>query len=104
MATLAGFDVEAVEDVKIAVDEMFSVVLDLGAGPPVDVTMTTLEDGRLEVVASTTAGLQPPPESTPGPMNRRVLSLIAEHDEVRVDEGVLTVRVVLSPMGMVDPG
>jgi hypothetical protein len=58
LASTAGFDVDDVDDMRIAVDELCAVLFELGAGGVVSVTFTT-RPGEVEVLGQTVASEEP---------------------------------------------
>jgi anti-sigma regulatory factor (Ser/Thr protein kinase) len=54
LASTAGFDVDDVDDMRIAIDELCAVMFELGAGGVVSITFAT-RPGEIEVHGQTTA-------------------------------------------------
>jgi hypothetical protein len=54
LTSAAGFDVDDVDDMRIAVDELCAVLFELGTGDVVNITFTT-HPGEIEVFGETTA-------------------------------------------------
>jgi len=53
VASLAGFDVEAVEDLRIAVDEACVWLIDHGDGSPLRLTLRIVEGPSVEIAGET---------------------------------------------------
>jgi len=53
VASLAGFDVEAVEDLRIAVDEACVWLIDHGDGPSLRLTLRLVDGESVEIVGET---------------------------------------------------
>jgi serine/threonine-protein kinase RsbW len=53
VASLAGFDVEAVEDLRIAVDEACVWLIDHGDGSPLRLTLRIVDGESIDVVGET---------------------------------------------------
>jgi serine/threonine-protein kinase RsbW len=56
VASRLGFDVEDIEDLRVAVDELASIVVEHAAGPDLDVVFT-VQDGTLRIDGRAPAGV-----------------------------------------------
>ena len=54
LAATAGFDIEEVDDLRIAVDEVCGVLFEIGDGSPVDLTFT-IDEQQVEIAGRTPA-------------------------------------------------
>jgi serine/threonine-protein kinase RsbW len=100
VASLVGLDVEKIEDVKIAVDEMCSTLIEVGTGTPLRVRFAPPVDGtsvfRVEVEAG--VDLDAGRDEHRFALSRTILGAIADHHELVVtDDGTgrysMTMRV-----------
>ena len=73
VATQEGFDVEAVEDLRISVDEACVWLIGQGAGTPLALTFTVGADGRLAVSGETERG-EATSEGTLGRLAAQILA------------------------------
>jgi len=86
-----GFDLRAIEDLRVAVDEMCAVVIE-GAPDDAELSLTYLaSDGRLEIEGRC-AVAGPAPEIHP--IARELLAMTADEHAVGADGGVRTFRLV----------
>jgi hypothetical protein len=85
IALLAGFDLELIDDFKIALDEIASTLLELGGSSPLDFTFGIDRAGSVSVRA--TASVAPGAAVDQGrfAFTERVLHVVAESHELRID-------------------
>lgn len=91
VATAAGFDVEEVEDLRIAVDELCGALVEGGNGDPLELRF---ELGQEEVhVAGTTSssGIEQLDEQRIA-LSRQILDVVVDSHDVNADDGTLRVR------------
>ena len=88
-ATLAGFDVDTIDDLRIAVDEMAATLIEL-AEPQRTLTLTLqIGPDRLRIVGEVETGVDPTgvdPERHA--LGRMILDAVTDHHELVVDGGV----------------
>lgn len=73
LASLANLDLDAVEEVRVAADEVVSTLIEASTGEPVHVRMTvTAEQLRIEATTDLRGG-----EFAPDPMVDRILQAVA---------------------------
>jgi hypothetical protein len=83
LASLANLDLDAVEEVRVAADEVVSTLIEASSGEPVHVRMTiTPEVLRLEASTQLTGG-----SFEPDPMVDRVLEAVASRHAWETVEG-----------------
>ena len=89
LASVVGFDVEAIDDLRIAVDELWSVLLDLGQG---EITLlATVGDQHLGVRGNAAAEAHPADvESDRLEFSRAILSVVADQYELTIIDGIVT--------------
>lgn len=59
LAALAGFDVESIDDLRIAVNELTARLIERGDGSDLTLQITVISPNRIRIDASTAAGAQP---------------------------------------------
>ena len=91
VATAAGFDVEEVEDLRIAVDELCGALVEGSDGTPLHVRFE-LGTEEVAVVGSTTsAGVAQLDPQRLG-LSRQILEVVADSHDVLEDGGALRVE------------
>jgi serine/threonine-protein kinase RsbW len=88
VASLAGLDVEKIEDLKIAVDEMCSTLIEVGTGSPLHVRFASLVDGSTTIRVDVEALVDPGAgrDEHRFALSRTILGAIADHHELVVGE------------------
>jgi hypothetical protein len=88
VASLVGLDVEKIEDLKIAVDEMCSTLIEVGKGTPLRITFTPPVDGtstfRVDVEALVDPGAGR--DERRFELSRTILGAISDEHELVVDD------------------
>jgi serine/threonine-protein kinase RsbW len=90
VASLVGLDVEKIEDVKIAVDEMCSTLIEVGVGTPLLVRFAPPVDGTSTFRVDVEASVDPSAgrDEHRFALSRTILGAIADHHELVVgDDG-----------------
>ena len=87
VASRLGFDVEEIEDLRVAADELVSVVIEAGKGGEINITFSNLGetfvlDGSAPVVAD--------PELDN--LTRQILGVVVDDFELSASEGVARFR------------
>jgi hypothetical protein len=85
LASLASLDLDGVEEVRVAADELVSTLIEVSAGEPVHVRLTITDD-VLRLEASTR--LAPGTTLEVDPMVDRVLEAVSSSHGWRTDDGV----------------
>jgi serine/threonine-protein kinase RsbW len=90
VASLADFDLAAVEEVRVAVDELGATLIGASTGGPIELTFH-LADGTLHVEGSTVLG--DGAELTVDPLTDRILDVVATRHEWSSEGGVARGRI-----------
>jgi anti-sigma regulatory factor (Ser/Thr protein kinase) len=91
LATTAGFDVDDVDDMRIAVDELCAVLFELGAGGVVGITFAT-RPGEIEVLGETTANDDEVDRTRFG-LSVQILNAACDEFSWTIADGVAQVRI-----------
>ena len=94
VASLGEFDLAAVEEVRVAVDELGATLISASAGGPIEITFE-LSDGVLRIDGSTHLGNGADLEVDP--LTDRILDVVATAHEWGTTEGVAHGRIEKSP-------
>ena len=84
VASLLDLDVEVIEDLRIAVNELCAATLEMGDGP-IDVTITT-EPGRIRIEATSLLGVAPL-DAERFALSKQILAVIADDFGVTTSGG-----------------
>jgi anti-sigma regulatory factor (Ser/Thr protein kinase) len=95
LASTAGFDVDDVDDMRIAVDELCALLFELGSGGVVNITFTS-RPGHLEVLGQTAAS-DDPVDPTRFGLSVQILNAACDEFSWAVADGVVLVRLEKSP-------
>ena len=91
VATAAGFDVEEVEDLRIAVDELCGALVEGGNGDSLELRFD-LGDQEVAVAGSTaSSGIEQLDEQRIS-LSRQILDVVVDSHEVNADDGTIWVR------------
>jgi len=93
LATVAGADVETIDDIKIAVDEVCASLIEAGDGSDVKVGFT-VEGDRFEIVGETAGSLDIDRERFD--LSRQILLAVAERHELTTADGDVRFAVTCS--------
>jgi serine/threonine-protein kinase RsbW len=85
LASLASLDLDGVEEVRVAADELVSTLIEMSAGEPVRIRLTITDD-VLRLEAST--ALAPGATLEVDPMVDRVLEAVSTSHAWRTEDGV----------------
>jgi serine/threonine-protein kinase RsbW len=91
VASLAGFDVEAVEDLRIAVDEGCVWLIEHGRGSPVRLVLIPTSSG-IEVIGETDYDSET--EATPSVLVEQILAASCEEHHFETSGAVLRFRLL----------
>jgi hypothetical protein len=86
LATAAGADVETIDDVKIAVDEVCAALIEVSDGSPVELTFA-LDGARLALVGETSSQADLEVDADRFMLSRQILRAIAEEHQLSSDGG-----------------
>jgi serine/threonine-protein kinase RsbW len=84
LATVAGADVDTIDDIKIAVDEVCASLIEAGDGSDLTVGLT-VDGDRLEIVGETAGALDLDRERFD--LSRQILLAVAERHELTTADG-----------------
>jgi hypothetical protein len=87
-----GFDVEEIEDLRVAVDELASVVIEAGEGAEVSVTFSDL-GGSFVVEGRATVRTEPRLDD----LTQQILRVVVDDFELSVNDGVAEFRATKRP-------
>lgn len=91
VATTAGFDVDEVEDLRIAVDELCTALVEGGDGSPLLLGFD-LGDGEVSVVGSTKSSGSAAFEPDRLALSRQILAVVVDDHDLNADHGQISVR------------
>jgi serine/threonine-protein kinase RsbW len=91
VATTAGFDVDEVEDLRIAVDELCTALVEGGDGSSLLLGFD-LGEGEVTVVGSTGASGPEPFEPDRIALSRQILSVVVDEHNLSADHGQISVK------------
>jgi len=92
VATTAGFDVEEVEDLRIAVDELCTALVEGGDGGALFLGFD-LGDGEVSITGTTTASGIAAFEPERLALSRQILAVVVDDYDLHTDHGQISVRV-----------
>lgn len=93
LATTAGFDVDELEDLRIAVDEAVTALLEGGSGAAVPLVFE-LAPGLVAMSGRTEAAGADPLDAERIELSSLILSAVCDEHELRVDDGAVLVRIL----------
>jgi len=84
VASRLGFDVEEIENLRVAIDELASMAIEASDGGPLDITFQSAEnelrvDGRAPAKAGAEVGIDP--------LTGQILKAVIDDYELRTDSG-----------------
>jgi serine/threonine-protein kinase RsbW len=91
VATTAGFDVEEVEDLRIAVDELCTALVEGGDGGALLLGFD-LGEGEVTILGTTTATGIAAFEPERLALSRQILGVVVDDHELHTDHGQISVR------------
>lgn len=92
LATTAGFDVDEIEDLRIAVDEAVTALLEGGNGARVPLRFEVAA-GQLTMTGTTPASGADPLDADRIELSTQILASVCDDHELRVDDGAVLVRI-----------
>lgn len=96
LASLAGFNVDEIEDIKIAISEALIVLVEHCDGSPIDITLSA-NAGDFTIVATTDLGDAALDASHPDlRLSATVLSGVCRDHRIAVSEGVAEIRATIA--------
>lgn len=88
LGALVGFDVEAIDDLRIGVDELCGAAHEAGDGSDIEVAITVEVGARIHVACSSTLGPDPIDDDR-FQFSERILSVVADAYGVEAAGGTL---------------
>jgi serine/threonine-protein kinase RsbW len=92
VAARLGFDVEEIEDVRVAVDELASVVIEAGAGAELTLTFSDL-GGRFVIEGRSPVASEPRLDE----LTQQILRVVVDEFELSATDGVAEFRAAKRP-------
>lgn len=92
LGSTAGFDVDELDDLRIAVDEAVTALLEGGDGSKLPMTFE-VEGGAVTMVASTAVATGDPFDADRLEISTQILAAVCDEHELRVEDGALHVRI-----------
>lgn len=77
LATLVGFDVEAIDDIRIGVDEMCAALLECGDGSEISFEVSAVVGASVRIVGSVTKGTSAVDDDRFS-FSRQILSVVSD--------------------------
>jgi hypothetical protein len=87
LGAVIGLDVEGVDDVRIAVDELCAALLEVGDGAPIELTFAVTRDG-LEVKGRTAASVLAAFDRERLTLSEQILKVACDHYTLAIEGGV----------------
>lgn len=87
LASLAGFDVEAIEDLRIAVNELTATLIERGDGTDLGLRLTVLPHGAIRIEGSTGLGTVDDNDDRFA-LSDQILSVVADDHGFASDDGM----------------
>lgn len=84
LATMVGFDVEAIDDLRIGVDELCATLVEQSNGAPVKIVVHTQEGELIRIEGSTERGDEDTDDARFS-FSRQILSVVADSFGFEVD-------------------
>lgn len=88
LASLAGFDVEAIEDLRIAVNELTATLIERGDGSDLNLRLTVLEQGSIRIEGSTGLATGASTDDDRFALSDQLLSVVADAHGFAADDGL----------------
>lgn len=91
---MCGFDVDGLDDMKIAVDELCATLMELSDGSAVIVRLSMLQPGGMAIDATTRIVESASIDAERAGLGERILEVITDRHELTVAEGSARFRVM----------
>lgn len=92
LGSTAGFDVDELDDLRIAVDEAVTALLEGGDGARLPMTFE-VGGGAVAMVASTAVATADPLDADRLEISTQILAAVCDEHEFRIEDGALHVRI-----------
>jgi serine/threonine-protein kinase RsbW len=86
LATMVGFDIEAIDDLRIGVDEVCAALAETGNGEDLRIEVQAIPGDRLRVEGTVPSGEEEPDEDRFA-FSRQILSVVADSFGYEAEEG-----------------
>jgi serine/threonine-protein kinase RsbW len=86
LATMVGFDIEAIDDLRIGVDEVCAALAETGNGEDLHIEVLAVAGERLRVEGTVPSGEDEPDEDRFA-FSRQILSVVADSFGYEVEDG-----------------
>ena len=94
LATMAQFDLDGIEDLKIAIDEVCSSLIEVSDGSPIDLRLGRVAPGGVWIEGATNAAAGASVDSDRVALGDQILAVIADRHEFTVTDGIARFRVL----------
>jgi hypothetical protein len=92
LASTAGFDVDELDDLRIAVDEAVTALLEGGNGSSLPISFH-VDGGEVAMSGSTPASSGDPLDASRLEISTQILAAVCDEHELRVADGVVHARI-----------
>lgn len=89
LATMVGFDIEAIDDLRIGVDEVCAALAETGNGEDLRIEVLAVPGERLRVDGTVPSGEEQPDEDRFA-FSRQILSVVADSFGYEAEDGVVS--------------
>jgi serine/threonine-protein kinase RsbW len=96
MASLAGFDVELIDDLKIGVGEICATLIELGSGGPIEVALYANGDRTIKVEARTDVTAGASVDEPRFALSRQILQVISDEHHIELSDDVARFELTMS--------
>ena len=105
LASMLSFDLDGIEDLKIAVDEACSALIEVSDGSPIHLRLGRVEPWGLWVEGTTSTSSEGRTDAERIALSDRILDVIVDRHEFAVADGTARFRVLrlADPIGSTDP-
>ena len=101
LATVGGADIETIDDIKIAVDEVCASLIEAGDGSDVDVEFV-LDGDQLSIIGQTPGATTIEIDAERFALSRQILRAVAERHDLTTEGGMVRFAVTCALQGPPD--
>lgn len=94
IASMCGFDLDGIEDLKLAVDEVCATLMEMADAAPLTVRISRLDPAGVAIEASTVVSVDARVDDERVALGERILEVTADHHELSLEGGVARFRLV----------
>jgi len=87
VASLGSFSIDAIDDMKVAVDEMCSTLLEVGDGSALSISVSTPRRDTLRIVGHVPVGEGSPVDEARAELSTRILDVMTDDHGFGVTDG-----------------